>query len=188
MKLEDFLKRFEFLKDEWNYLVPAARYSLIYGFLLMLLVWIDKSLDINFYNSTFTFNNYNPKLFFLLFNLFLLLIFIILVLERLYINLRIIYYRFKYPLRMLNKNYFLANIGGHVYLFDEIRKELRWVKNWQTALDLDFVDEWTNIKNISILAPRVLVQGRFITKNGMNIRLIDYKYVNGIITQGIPKN
>lgn len=101
--------------------------------------------------------------------------------------IRIVWYRWKYSIKRLNKDFFLVSFNGStVCLLDELRKEIRWIKNWQTALDLDFVGEWTNVKR-DVTKPSGLSSPKeFKTKDGRAFKLVDFKYVNGIYTRGTP--
>lgn len=97
---------------------------------------------------------------------------------------KVIYYRWKYSLRKINKEFYIISFNQTAYLLDNIRKEIRWIKNWQTALDLGFVGEWTDIK-LDIKKPSALLSNiSYLTKDGQGFRLCDFIYVNGIHTRG----
>jgi len=99
---------------------------------------------------------------------------------------KVMWYRFKYPLSKLNKDFFLISCNGNVCLLDKTKNEMRWIKNWQTALDLGLVGEWSDA-DIHIKQPSVLSSTNlYKTKDGQDFKLCDFSYVNGILTRGIP--
>jgi len=98
----------------------------------------------------------------------------------------VLYYRRKYPLSGLNKAFHIISFGGRVCLLDTTKNEIRWVKSWQTALDLGFVGEWTDI-DAGVTSPSALSSDTlYQTKGGQHFRLCDFEYASGIHTRGIP--
>lgn len=187
MNVSDITNRLNLLKKEWDELVPAAKYSIIYSIIVLLFIWIDKTMDLNFFKSMLE-NPFKYTLqnsYFLLVNILIFTIFLILILERAYVNLKIIYYKIKYPIKNLNHKFYIISFQGRVCLLDINKKEIRWIKSWRTALDLDFIGEWTNV-DVDITNPSMLVSTKFDTKDGQAIDLRDYKYVPGIHTQQAP--
>lgn len=185
--LEDVLKRVNIFQKDWESLVPAVRYSFIFSLILLLFIWLDKTLLLNFIKSLYE-NPHNwqrGNIYFLIANAIILILFVLLILERFWVNLKIVYYKLKYPLRNLNKDFYIISFQGRVCLLDIKSKQLRWLKNWQTALDLDFIGEWTDVDD-NITHPFKLIDMTFNTKDGAKIELKNFKYVNGIHTQGLP--
>jgi len=184
--LDEVLKRVSVFQKDWESLVPAVRYSFIFSIILLIFIWLDKTLALNFIQSLYD-NSHNWKtenIYFLLSNAIILVLFILLVLDRLRVNLKIIYYKLKYPLRSLNKDFYVISFQGRVCLLDNKTKQLRWIKNWQTALDLDFIGEWTDIDD-NITHSDKLKSLTFNTKDGISIKLEDFTYTDGIHTQGL---
>lgn len=183
MNISDIPARLSLLRKEWDDLVPTIKFTIIFSALLLFLLWFDKTMQINFYKSAINLRSENNISFFYftLVNLFLLLIFIILILSRSFIDIKKIYFKIKYPLRNLNKCFIIVSFRGTVCLLDLHKKEFRWIKTWETALDLDFIGEWTNV-DIDITQPNSM-NNTFTTRDGVTINLKDYKYVNGIHTQ-----
>jgi hypothetical protein len=50
---------------------------------------------------------------------------------------------------------------------------------------MDFVGEWTNV-DLDITRKLSLVSNVVDTKDGEQLKLADFKYVDGIHTQGLP--
>lgn len=187
MSPEEIAKRLELFKKEWADLVPAARYSIIFSIIFILIIWLEKVLDLSFFKSIYNFS-FTPSLenvYFAMANLIIFAIFILVLLDRGYVNLKILYYKWRYPLKRLNKDFYIVSFQGRVCLLDIKKKEIKWIKSFKTALDLDFIGEWTSIDK-DITLPSSLVNTTFLTKDGENINLRDFKYVDGIHTQADP--
>lgn len=93
----------ELLKELWGKFPPAAKYLILCGVVLMASLWLDSRLSLGFYDSLplrlfQSFNSKQAVLFFAL--LFILIPPLVLILERIWINLKIIYYKARYPLRI----------------------------------------------------------------------------------------
>lgn len=175
------------IKEEWNKLVPAARYCLIFGAIFVITAITDNYFKIDFYRALISeYPNLSfLHIIFLLGILFIFTPFPILLLTRLYVDLKIIFFKIKYPIKSLNKDFYIVSFNQTAYLIDDFRKEIRWIQSWQTALDLDFVGEWTNI-NADLTQPNSLINTNFFTKTGKRINLRNYKYSTGLHTQGAP--
>lgn len=184
MNASQITDKLNILKKEWDELIPAGKFAIIYGIVIILFIWIDKTLNLNFFNSIFesSFKFTLQNSYFLLANILMLTLFLLLILERGYVNLKILYYKLRYPIKHLNKKFYIISFNGRVCLLDRTKKEIRWIKSWRTALDLDFIGEWTN-NPTDITNPDTLVNTSFHTKDGQNINLREYTYVPGIHTQ-----
>jgi len=99
---------------------------------------------------------------------------------------RVLWYKCKYPLSKLNTDFFLINLKGTVCLLDKNKHEMRWIKNWQTALDLGFVGEWTDVDVNIHQSLSLSSETLYRTNDGQSFKLCDFSYVNGILTRGTP--
>lgn len=68
--------------------------------------------------------------------------FAVLLIKQVWVYRKILWLRRKYPLKQLNREFYLVNFQGYLYLFDENAKQRLHVKNQSTALDLGFINEW----------------------------------------------
>lgn len=175
MRIETLLKT---IKGEWEGLKPAARYSTIYGSIFLFVLFINRQFELSIFPQF-------PKSVIYLTISFIFIPFPFIILERFYVNMKMVCYKTKYPLKNLNKTFYLIDFSGFVYLLDNKKKELRWIKSLQTAADLDFLCEWTSVSK-NIRSPSILKECEVVTKDGKKLRLKNFKYVDGIHTQGRP--
>jgi hypothetical protein len=102
------------------------------------------------------------------------------------------YYRRKYPVSMLEKDFFVVDIKGNVFLIDVPEKKIRWIQNWQTLSDLKLngyllvlfshkkrLTHWSNYTSGEIEAEARKKLGAKLTKSG-------FSFGEGIHTRGIP--
>jgi len=112
--------------------------------------------------------------------------FVIWIVLSLLVLLRIFKFRTNFPYKKLGIDFFIINSkGGRVYLFDKKKKEIRWIKTWQTAIDLNFEYEWTDFEDINFLVPEIFKNKTMrITRENINFKLNEFKYGNPIVTRG----
>lgn len=178
------------IREEWGKLAPAVQYVVLLCSLFIVSIWLDKQLDLIFFKEIYNFpiDIFRLTLSQLIFGLslvFLTSLFLMGLILRFLISLRVIWYKFRYPLRNLNKSFYIVYCSGRAFLIDKEKKQIRWVKSWQTALDLDFAWEWTDLKSVDLSQPNGQ-KIQITTKDGKSINLSNYKYADGIRTEGKP--
>lgn len=94
-------------------------------------------------------------------------------------------YKKKYPIKSLDKKFYLFNFGGKGFLLDRATKKHHWIASWQTAQDCDFQEYWTKSgKNFEDLLKEAI---KVTTISGSEVDLTEYRKVGKKIhTRGIP--
>lgn len=171
----------DFLKKDWLSQAIIVRYSFLFGCLLFFFFWLDKTHNLHFFQSIFDISKISIEQFIL----FLLgAPFIVTIVQSFIFLLRKIWYQKKYPLHEMNYSYHVIFFDGQGCIVDDKRKEIRWIKNSQTALDLNLMYEWTQL-DLNIRKPSSLLTGEVITKDGKKLLLKEFRYVNGVYTRGV---
>lgn len=174
------------IQEDWSKLSSTTKLLILHLVGFLLLTWINGSLKLNFYSQLFV----NPietiihQIPFVIANIIVCVSFIFSLAQSIYISLRIIYFRMKYPLINLNKTYYIISFKGRYMLIDTDKKEMKWIASWRTAIDLDFGGEYTS-KEININSENAQIDTTVTTKNGTQLNLKDYPYKGTIHTQGI---
>lgn len=176
----------DFFRNDWINLPTVLKVFIVYGLIFILLTWVDSSLKLDFYLSLSRRELPLIKnLPFFLTNILIIIPLPILLTKSFYEFLKIQWYRcIRYPKNNLNKSYYIVSFRGRVCLLDKDKHEIRWIKNWQTCLDLTFVGEWTNI-NFDITEPSTL-KNKILLKDAKMIDLAQFTYADGILTRGTP--
>lgn len=144
---------FEFIFDDWKKIPQNLRYFFLAGVFLIFNSWLLDHWGLK-----------NPYLFWgidirqLGYNIGLSIIivgFFALLLKQLFYFKNIIWYRWKYPIKNLEYNFFLVWFNGKLYLFDSKTNKRHHIYPFETAQDLLFVGK-----------------GKFISKNLEDAELI----------------
>lgn len=106
--------------------------------------------------------------------------------------IKIRWFRCQYPIKNLEKNYFIVDVKGNVFLLDMDRKEIKWIENWQTLSDLHFngyllvlfphserESHWSNYTSDEI-------EAKAREKLTEKLKGSNYKFGGGIRTRGVP--
>jgi len=138
--MKDF---FNILTDDWKKIPANYRFLILSGGFLIFNSWLlDNWGSANiylFWGLDIRAIGYSIGL-----TLILVCFFIIFVKQLLYFK-KLLIYRAKYPLKNLNKGFFIISFRGYVVLFDKKTKKYHHVVPFATAQDLLFVDSWNYI-------------------------------------------
>lgn len=162
---------------------PGIIYSILLAIAFLIFIWLDKTLGLkitevyNLHEATL------DQLIFLMCIASVTLPLILLIVGRLIISFKTIWLRMQYPQNQLDKKYYLINFSGHVYLVNTSKKEMHWIQTWQTAMDLNFIDKWTD-SEYTLRESEIFSAGKIVkTKEGLEFNLNDYHIGKPIHTQ-----
>lgn len=134
---------FNLIKDDWKKIPANYRFLILAGSFLIFNSWLlDHWGSENvylFWGFDIRALGYSVGFTLILFS-FLFLVFK----QFLYFKAGLMY-RKKYPIRKLNKDFFLISFRGYAVLFDKKTKKYHHIVPYETAQDLLFVDQWTYI-------------------------------------------
>ena len=166
------------IKDDWQRTPLTYRYFFYAGISFIAIAWLTDIFQLKGY--IFFGRDYRIASFGVGFSL-IIFFFALLLARQVYLIQKIFLMRRKYR-KGLNSKYHLISFAGWVYLYDTEKKERLHVKNWQTASDLGFVNEWTETT-----VRHDTKEGEITVKYGTVIKLNeDWNEVSGgIHTQGI---
>jgi len=163
------------IKDDWQRTPLTYRYVFYTGIFFIAIAWLTDILELQHYWDT-----QSRQISFVFGFSLIIIFFAILLVRQIYLSQKIFRLRHKY-LNDLHEKYHLISFAGWVYLYDMDNKQRLHVKNWQTASDLGFINEWTETTT-----HHDAEEGEIIVKDGTTIKLKDWKTVpGGIHTQGI---
>lgn len=175
---------------KWHKEMPAATYSIILAIIITIALWIDTNLKLGFYKNLLTdpFDWSIEQKFFLVANVLVSLPFVFLIIYRICVAWRVWQYRKKYPYANINKVFYLIHFGGKVHLIDRYAKEVLWIKTWQTAVDLDFIYEWVDLKVFTLYCGvRPVNYEEFWNKTGFKFKVADGTEFNSVdLKRGRP--
>jgi hypothetical protein len=178
---------FEEVIKHWHKTMPALLYSMLIGLLIIGLIWVDTQLIKTgvFLNKT-SVGSISEILFFTS-GVFLIVPNVVLLGYRCYIAVKVIVLRKRYSIEKNPKRYSLIDFNGKVYIVDRIRKKMRWIQTWQTAVDLNLTDSWTR-SGISLDEPGIFSdKGKSMkTIYGEEIIINEYQKGSPIYTQDSP--
>lgn len=92
--------------------------------------------------------------------------------------------RKEYPVKFLDKKFYLVSFRGSLYLFDKRTEKRRWVKSWMTASDLGFHGYVTRVGQS--FSKRVGKNSAVKTDGGVKFDISKFKLGEGIHTRGAP--
>lgn len=134
----------EFLTDDWKKIPQNLRYLTLAGSFLIFNTWL---LDHWGREKPYTFWGWDMRSFGYSLGLsFILLGFLLLISKQFFYFGRVAFYRRKYPLDKLNREFYLAWFRGKLMLFDKKQKTYHHVLPWDTAQDLFFVGKGFQIE------------------------------------------
>lgn len=192
------------LRREYGQMPPSVRYITILIAVFVFYLYADNRFSFKLFD-VLTINNFIASLrelntaqtIFLIINLITILLFAILLLKRFWIWTKKLYYKYKYPLKKFGDTYLLVISGGNkVYLLDYVKREILWIKSWETALDLNFINQWVHITIngkefdfIKYFIAGKISENLFIeTEQGFKKELKKFKYnPSGIHTRSTPE-
>ncbi len=130
-----------FLTDDWKKIPANYRWLIIAGAFLIFNTWLldhwGSSQIYLFWGFDIRSLGYSVGL------TLILLAFMILIVKQFWYFKTVLDYRKKYPLNRLNEDFFLISFKGYVVLFDLKTHKHHHILPWETAQDLQFVDEWS---------------------------------------------
>lgn len=147
---------FDIFIDDWKKIPANLRFLILAGGFLIFNSWL-----IDHWDSQNTYLLWGKDIKALGYSLGLSLIlfcFALLILKQMLLFKAILLYRFKYPLRKLNKDFFLISFRGYVVLFDKKSKKYHHIVPFETAQDLLFVDQWNYLEKSFPPNPNDLLQ------------------------------
>lgn len=173
------------LTSSWLNTRPLSLYSILIGITIFLLIWLDGLLNIDL--GVFTFRSMTFRtIAFIVSSAFILIPLAIMLISGFLLYVKIAYLRIKYPQNKLDGKFVLIHFNGRVFLVDTEAKVLKWIQTWQTALDLKFIDRWTDSK-ITLREPDIFNSSEIVTtKDGLKLTLKEYCLGNPIYTRDTP--
>lgn len=170
----------ELLKEDWLEQARIVRHSFLSGVLLYILYWLDKRYGLHFFQMIRFFESISVE--YIILSL-LALPFITSTFQYLIFLSRMTVYKIRYPLHEMNYSYHAILFAGRGCIVDDKRKEIRWIKSSQTALDLNWAYEWTQ-SDLNITQSESLLMGEVVMKGGQKRALKDYRCASSIYTRG----
>jgi len=133
-----------FLTDDWKKIPANYRWLILAGAFLIFNSWLldhwESSQIYLFWGFDIRSLDYSIGL------TLILLAFTILIIKQFWYFKTVLAYRIKYPLNKLNEEFFLISFKGYVVLFDRKTDKHHHIVPWETAQDLQFVDEWVYLE------------------------------------------
>jgi len=91
----------------------------------------------------------------------------------------------KYPIKDINKKFYLIKFAGVGYLFEKgPPKKRKWVASWQTASDLKFHGFWLDLQKSYY--DQIKENPKIKIENDIEINLNEFELDTEIHTRGIP--
>lgn len=180
MEIEDKIKNaLEIVKKDWERLPNILKYCFIGGALNLLAAYLMRSAANSFFIPlyAFTISTTMQKV---SFSLFVMLVILMPILYMIVVRLKICYYRWRYPIEHLGKDFFFATLGHAIHLIDIKNSQIRWIENPRTAFDLGYYPSaWTEAKQFKSFYETIQLNSR-------SIDLSKFQIKPGIRTQRIP--
>ena len=170
---------FKALKDDWDKLSNTFKFCLLSGGLSITAGWLIKPsvLFLHFYVFRYGFALGVQELSFILFFIFVC---VIPALSIIWVGIKIMYFRWRYPIGKLGDRFIFSSIEGTVFIHDHKHKSIRWVESAKTALDLGY---YPSVWLESIQGSKRIQKE--ISDPGI-INLDKYRLKHGIRTRGQP--
>jgi hypothetical protein len=161
----------------WDKLPSILKYSYATCAIMLIAIWIIKPGDNSVWGELLGTVITSKRI---CFGIIVLFGVVVPLLNHGYVRSKILIYKQLYPIEKFGKNLCFAKLGDAIFIIDREQKEIRWIENARTAVDLGYYPyAWTEAIPINDPAQS--------TPQGTDtINLKDYKRKAGIRTQGIP--
>jgi hypothetical protein len=176
MGIDDTLKGLEIIKKDWEGLPKFLKYCYISGGLSLIAAWLLKSIE-----DQFCIPIYKHKIATTMsktsFSVFLLIAVAMPAFYWVILHLRIFYYRRRYPIERLHRDFAFCKLGPAIHIIHFKRKEIRWIENPSTAYDLGYYPsawthkhEFTSFNDKIQIGPGIIDLNEFRIKPGIRTR------------------
>lgn len=181
-KLKTAQQFMDFLKDDWGKLPNSFKFCFTSGLLLIGATWLIKPSGYVPQFSLFH-HSYFVTLQSASFLVFTVLVIIVPIVLWLAVQVKILYYRRRYPLKKVGtqEGFLFQQIHDAVFLIDRKRKKIYWLESAKTAYDLGYYSSmW-----FDMIQRSKTIQAVVNGDKGINID--DFHLGHGIRTRGEPR-